>query len=225
MFSSVILSCEHAGNDVPENLRYLFKSEPNVLETHRGWDPGAWTLAQFLSTRMNAPLLGCHTTRLLIEANRSPNSTELFSSFSSVLHDAEKEKLVRDFYLPYRNQIENLIEEIAKPILHLSIHTFTPIWNGVERAVDIGILFNPERPSESNFSNRLKEALEKALPHLITKFNEPYQGTDDGVTTWLRNLLPDSAYSGIEIEVNQKYARSLHTIQSEIAQSIQTSLH
>jgi predicted N-formylglutamate amidohydrolase len=224
MFPSVILSCEHAGNKVPENLRYLFRSEPNVLETHRGWDIGAWKLAQFLSTSLNAPLLGCHTTRLLIEANRSPTSAELFSPFSSVLQDAEKEKLVRDFYLPYRNQIQNLVEQVTKPVLHLSIHSFTPVWNGVERAVDIGILFDPERPSESNFSHRLKRGLEKALPHLITKCNEPYKGTDDGVTTWLRNILPDSAYAGIEIEVNQKFALSLNTIQREIAQSIQSAL-
>lgn len=224
MFPSVILSCEHAGNEVPENLRYLFRSEPNVLETHRGWDMGAWKLAQFLSTSLNAPLVGCHTTRLLIEANRSPNSAELFSVFSSALTDTVKEKLVRDFYLPYRNQIENLIEEVAKPILHLSIHSFTPVWNGAKRTVDIGILFDPERPSESNFSHRLKEALEKALPHLITKFNEPYKGTDDGVTTWLRKLHPDEVYTGIEIEVNQKFAASLTTIQREIAQSIQSIL-
>ncbi|MEQ1586334.1 MAG: N-formylglutamate amidohydrolase [Cyclobacteriaceae bacterium] len=224
MFPSVILSCEHAGNEVPEYLFYLFRSEPSILETHRGWDIGAWKLAQFLSARLNAPLLGCHTTRLLIEANRSSNSNELFSTFSSPLTETEKEKLVRDFYLPYRNQIQNLVEEATKPVLHLSIHSFTPIWNGAERTVDIGILFDPDRPSESKYSHHLKEALEKTLPHLITKYNAPYKGTDDGITTWLRKLYPDAVYTGIEIEVNQKFASSLNIIQSEIAQSIQSTL-
>jgi predicted N-formylglutamate amidohydrolase len=224
MFRSLILSCEHAGNEVPENLACLFAAEPTVLETHRGWDLGSWKLAEFLALRLNAPLLGCHTSRLLIEANRSPNSAELFSSFSLVLTDSEKEKLVRDFYLPYRNKIQHLMEEAAKPVLHLSIHSFTPIWNGVKRSVDIGILFDPERNSETNYSLLLKRELEKNLPHLTIEYNEPYNGTDDGVTTWLRKLYPDSAYTGIEIEVNQKFASSLITIQSEMAQSIQSTL-
>jgi len=114
MFHSIILSCEHAGNAVPENLSYLFNAEPEVLETHRGWDLGAWKLAEFLSVKLNAPLVGCHITRLLVEANRSSDSTELFSSFSSILPDSEKEKLIREHYLPYRSKLQTLIEEAKK---------------------------------------------------------------------------------------------------------------
>lgn len=223
MFHSIILSCEHAGNAVPENLRYLFNAEPEVLETHRGWDLGAWKLAEFLSVKLSAQVVGCHITRLLVEANRSSDSTELFSSFSSILPDSEKEKLIREHYLPYRSKLETLIEEANKPVLHLSIHSFTPMWNGIERSVDIGILFDPQRNSESNYSHRLKQELEKQLPLLSTKYNEPYKGTDDGITTWVREFYSEETYTGIELEVNQKFAVTLNAIQNEIAKSIQST--
>jgi predicted N-formylglutamate amidohydrolase len=42
-----------------------------------------------------------------------------------------------------------MIEASKKPVLHLSIHSFTPIWSGVERKVDIGILFDPDNKSEA----------------------------------------------------------------------------
>ncbi|MDZ7645947.1 MAG: hypothetical protein U5K54_01520 [Cytophagales bacterium] len=73
MYQSVVFSCEHAGNNVLEEYAHLFQDEPAVLQTHREclWNPGAWTLAQFFASSFNAPLQGCESTRLLIEANRS----------------------------------------------------------------------------------------------------------------------------------------------------------
>jgi predicted N-formylglutamate amidohydrolase len=222
MFKSVILSCEHAGNLVPEKYTYLFDQQPEVLNTHRGWDPGAWELAQFLSKQLNLPLFGCHTTRLLIEANRSLDNPQLFSEYSSKLSESEKEKLIKNIYHPYRNQIKDLLSGAIKPILHLSIHSFTPVWNGVERPVDVGILYDPKQSLEHAFSLRLKEALETHLPNKKIKLNEPYKGTDDGFTTELRKQFPSSHYAGIEIEVNQKYARDIPSIQHKIFKAIQT---
>jgi len=224
MFKSLILSCEHAGNEVPDNLRYLFAKEKEVLNTHQGWDIGAWELAQFLSKKLSIDLYSCHTTRLLIEANRSLDSKHLFSEYSNVLSNDEKENLVSTIYKSYRDKIQQQIEKSAKPVLHLSIHSFTPIWNGVERAVDIGILFDPQRTLETNYCKQLKLALEEKLPNQSIKLNEPYKGTDDGFTTWLRKRYADKAYAGIELEVNQKYASRLPSIKREIFEAVETSL-
>jgi predicted N-formylglutamate amidohydrolase len=167
-----------------------FRMNLRFFKLTRGWDPGAWTLAQFFASSLNAPLQGCGSSRLLIEANRSEVSPELFSKFSKKLLPEQKEKLYREIYKPYRNQLQGTIEASKKPVLHLSIHSFTPIWSGVERKVDIGILFDPDNKSEAEFSHQFKDALEKHLPDLKIRFNEPYRGTDDGITTWLRNLYP-----------------------------------
>jgi len=225
MYQSVVFSCEHAGNNVPDEYAHLFQDEPEVLKTHRGWDPGAWTLAQFFSSSLNAPLQGCESTRLLIEANRSEGSPELFSMFSKKLLPEQKEKLYKEIYKPYRNQLQSTIEASKKPVLHLSIHSFTPIWNGEERMVDIGILFDPEKKSETNYSHQLKVKLEKYLPDLKIRLNEPYRGTDDGITTWLRKLYSNTVYTGIELEVNQKFASDLSKVQDQILNAIQATLN
>ncbi len=222
MFNSVILSCEHAGNLVPDHYKYLFEQDQKVLETHRGWDPGAWELAQFLSTQLNVHLHGCHVTRLLIEANRSLDSSQLFSEYSSKLSNSEKEKLIKTIYHPYRNKVREFLNAALKPVLHLSIHSFTPIWSGVERSVDIGILYDPNQALEHTFSLRLKEALETCLPGKKIKFNEPYKGTDDGFTTELRKQFALNQYAGIELEVSQKYTTDLSTIQDGILRAIKT---
>jgi predicted N-formylglutamate amidohydrolase len=221
MFNSIILSCEHAGNSVPENFKYLFDEDPGVLETHRGWDAGAWELAQFLASQLNAPLHGCDTTRLLIEANRSLDNPQLFSQYSLKLSNYEREKLIETIYHPYRSKIKEFLNIASKPVLHLSIHSFTPIWNNVERQVDVGILFDPDQPLEQTYSLRLKENLEAYLPEMKIKLNEPYKGTDDGFTTELRKQFAANQYAGIELEINQKYASDFSSIRNEIVRAIQ----
>ena len=203
-----IISCEHAGNSVPENYKSLFIGAEQVLESHRGWDPGALEVATFLSQNLNWPLYSMRVTRLLIEMNRSLENSELFSEFSSEISEEEKNALLEEYYYPYRNRIEKKILNAEKPIRHFSIHTFTPIFNQVERQVDLGLLFDPNRYSEQRTCEFMKEILEKSLPAMVIKFNEPYNGTDDGLTTSLRKKFSDDEYEGIEIEINQKYVNS-----------------
>ena len=222
---SLLLTCEHAGNKVPDEYKSHFDNQEEVLYSHRGWDPGAWRLANYLSTQLSVSLFGCLTTRLLIETNRSIESPQLFSEFAALLTEEAKEKLIREIYKPYRDQIQKEIDNQIKPILHLSIHSFTLIWNNQERKVDIGILFDPSRTSEAAFSNELKKNLQRNLTEQQIIFNEPYQGTDDGFTTWLRKQYNDDEYSGIEIEVNQKFASNLTVIESALSKSIKESIN
>lgn len=200
----LILSCEHAGNTIPPEYDYLFKDHVEVLNSHRGWDPGALECAQFLEEQLKAPLYSCLTTRMLIEVNRSLNNTQLFSDLSTPLSVIEKNKLIQQIYTPYRNLVEESISS-RLPAIHLSIHTFTPVWNGEERRVDIGLLFDPDRTCELQFCEQLQQKLETIFPKLRIKLNEPYHGKEDGFTTYLRTKFPDPVYAGIEIEVNQKF--------------------
>jgi len=121
------------------------------------------------------------------------------------LHKTDHDLILQQYYYPHRNSVEDVILKVSKPALHLSIHSFTPVLNGEIRNVDVGILFDPDRKGESGFCKQLFDGLEQALPFLVIKFNEPYKGTDDGFTTYLRTKFSDDEYLGIEIEVNQKY--------------------
>jgi len=202
---NLIVTCEHAGNQVPENYSHIFADVKDVLQSHQGWDPGALEIARFVATECSAPLFSCETTRLLIETNRSLHSHQLYSRYSRKLYETDHDFILRQYYYPHRNSVEDVIAKVSKPALHLSIHSFTPVLNGDTRNVDIGILFDPDRKGESDFCKQLFDGLEQALPFLVIKFNEPYKGTDDGFTTYLRTKFSDDEYLGIEIEVNQKY--------------------
>lgn len=200
-----IITCEHAGNLVPEEFSSLFKSYPTELNSHLGWDPGSWDIAVSLARLLKIEALGCHTTRLLIEPNRSLDSNQLFSPVTQLLPDMQKQKLINTIYLPYRNLVEEKIHQAHKPVLHLSIHTFTPVFNNQIRAVDIGLLFDPDRYREKEFCEAYIRQLNSPFPHFTVCFNEPYQGVDDGFTTYLRTRFNADQYLGIEIEVNQKF--------------------
>lgn len=212
----LVISCEHAGNQIPEKYKMLFKESDEILESHEGWDPGSWQIGNFLSDGLNAKLFGCHTSRLLIEANRSLDNAQLFSRFTHSIGEHEKHGLINSFYLPYRQQVESEITKTQDPVLHLSIHTFTPNFNGHERDVDIGLLFDPARQSEHQFCTRYQLELSQLLPSFRIQFNKPYLGIDDGFTTYFRRQFGDEKYAGIEIEVNQKFVADLDDLNQQL---------
>lgn len=51
---ALIVSCEHAVNTVPQAYRNLFAPHLELLETHRGFDLGAQSLALFLVSNLIA---------------------------------------------------------------------------------------------------------------------------------------------------------------------------
>lgn len=218
-FASAIITCEHAGNEVPKEYQSLFKGAAEILQSHRGWDPGAIELAERLTPKRKLPLFRCDVTRLLIETNRSIDHPQLFSDYSKSLPDKVKEEIKQQYYFPYRNGVESFIQSSPKPILHLSVHTFTPQLNNVKRSTDVGLLFDPSRNLESVCCYYLREKLTHALPTYQIDFNEPYAGVDDGFTTYLRTKFKDADYAGIEIEINQKFSSSDESIKISAALS------
>lgn len=200
---SLLLSCEHAGNQVPVRYRSVVENI-EILNSHRGWDPGALDIAVALSASLDLPCYTHLTTRLLVEVNRSLGHTQLFSNFSQGLGDDDKQLILDKYYFPYRQRVENSINQLPKPVAHFSIHTFTPVLDEVVRTTDIGILFDPARTFEKEIAEKLLVLLQQELPAYRIDFNEPYKGIEDGFTTYLRTRFADEAYAGIEVEVNQK---------------------
>ncbi|MCB0488418.1 MAG: N-formylglutamate amidohydrolase [Cyclobacteriaceae bacterium] len=216
----LLITCEHAGNSIPDEFRAYFVNHQKELEDHTGWDPGAWEIAKHLAKEFKVKPFSMHTSRLLIEPNRSLDHRQLFSAITNAFTPKQKQQLINTVYLPYRNQVEDRIRSSPKPVLHLSIHSFTPVLHQVTREVDIGLLFDPARNEESSFCSALRTNLEEAAPDLRHRFNEPYLGVDDGFTTYLRTRFPDKGYLGIEIEVNQRFASNPIPIAELLSKSI-----
>jgi len=205
---SVVITCEHGGYEVPKAYQYLFRDLAKILMSHEGWDPGALEIARYLTSKSNSFLFYSTTSRLLIEANRSENNKQLFSRYSQSLNGSVKKYILQKYYHTYRVPVEDHIKneiESGKEVVHFSIHTFTPQLNGKKRETDLGILFDNSRKPENRISENCIKILKDRLPDLRINANQPYAGIDDGFTTHLRKNFPSEDYSGIEIEVNQKF--------------------
>ncbi len=94
----------------------------------------------------------------------------------------------------------------GRRVVHFSMHTFTPVLDGIERQADVGLLYDPRRAGEVALCAALRRALLGRRSDLIVRMNYPYQGKADGFTTALRKNWRAVAYVGIEIEVNQKWS-------------------
>ncbi|KTD62550.1 N-formylglutamate amidohydrolase [Legionella spiritensis] len=211
----VLLSCEHAVNHVPDAYEPLFQPYHDLLNSHRGLDIGASAIADYLSESLRCALVKAQATRLLIDCNRSLRHPHCFSEITRSLSLADKETIKQQFYLPFRQQVESHIHEYIKQgrqVWHLSIHSFTPILDGQCRNADIGLLYDPKRPSERTIAKRWQQEIRHTAPPLRVRLNYPYRGTSDGFTCALRKRYSSDDYAGIEVETNQALAGKPHAL-------------
>lgn len=226
--TSIVITCEHAGADVPDEWRHLFCDAAAALSTHRGCDLGALGVVERLAAGLAAPAFLSHYTRLLVDLNRSLGVESLFSEFTRDCGANERARIVERYYLPYRTSVEKalqrLIRDSGERVLHLSIHSFTPVLDGQVRAVEVGLLFDPARLAERELCEAWRPEVERALPNDRVRFNEPYEGTADGFTTYLRTVFSDDSYAGIEIELNQARLIANHSEPIRYGAALATSL-
>jgi predicted N-formylglutamate amidohydrolase len=164
-------------------------------------------LARRLSLALNARLVFSKTTRLLVELNRTLGHPRIFSEFSRQLAEPSRCELLAKHYAPYRRAVTEEISRCVRsgPVLHLSVHSFTPVMNARTRRTDVGLLFDPARDFETRVCRAWRKTLKAALGDRTVHFNLPYRGTSDGFTVALRKQFADACYAGIELEINQKF--------------------
>ncbi|MFZ4076698.1 MAG: N-formylglutamate amidohydrolase [Legionellaceae bacterium] len=141
---AVVISVEHAVNTIPKAYQGLFSKDEAVLNTHRAVDFGAKTIAEHLASQVPCDYYEATVSRLLIDCNRSLSHPTCFSEFTKPLSADDKETLIHDYYLPFRQPIEQCIESHIKnnrQVLHLSIHSFTHELHGIQRNAAIGLLY------------------------------------------------------------------------------------
>lgn len=219
----LLLTCEHGGNKVPTRWRSSFRGFAALRDSHRGFDPGALSIARAISARLGAPLIASTTTRLLVDLNRSESNRGVFSEVTRDLPDEEREHILAAHHRPYRAAVAAAVDDLlgsgasaggvraAGPaVVHVSCHSFTPVLDGRRRALDIGLLYDPQRAVEAELCKAWRRAvhetdrsLDARGEPLRVRMNQPYRGVSDGVTRWLRTRFPDGRYAGIELEVNQ----------------------
>ena len=206
MNDGLIITCEHGGCEVPALYAPLFAGHEALLQTHRGWDPGALLLARELADARNAPLFFATTTRLLIDLNRSIGHRQLHSEITRGLPSAMRRDIAARHYQPYRDTVESKVARLiadGQRAVHVASHSFTPELGGVVRQADVAWLYDPRRPGECQLADQWLAALARHRPDLKLRRNYPYQGKGDGLTSLLRKRHSPDSYIGVELEVNQ----------------------
>jgi predicted N-formylglutamate amidohydrolase len=205
---SVLVTAEHGGNAVPADYRSLFRGRAKLLASHRGWDPGALSLAERLAAELDAPVVTATVTRLLVDLNRSPHNPRVFSEVTRPLPRSERVELLEQYHRPHWDAVRGHISRAVtrrRRVLHLAIHTFTPVLDGVMRKPDVAVLYDPRRPAEAGLVAAWVRSLVAALPSRVVRRNDPYRGAGDGLPTAMRRELAPASYMGIELEINQRH--------------------
>ena len=202
----MLVSAEHGGNRVPEAYEQWFWGQEDLLASHRGWDPGTAGLARQLAASLDGQVLIADVTRLLVDLNRSAHHPRVFSELTRSLPRAERAVLLDLWHEPHRARVADAVERLSvgdRRVLHLGVHSFTPVLGGKERQAELALLYDPSRPLELELAERWCGALRARCPGIRVRRNYPYRGRSDGLTTTLRSRFPSKLYLGIEIEVNQ----------------------
>jgi len=179
----LLFLCEHASHHIPPRFGTL-GLDPALLTSHIAWDPGALALARTLSAALHAPLVAGAVSRLVYDCNRPPEAPDAIP-VRSEMHDipgnrdlsaAERQARVDAVYRPFCAAVSAAIER-ARPAALVTVHSFTPVFFGRPRAVEIGVLHD----ADTRLADALLRRLAAAAPGRDIRRNEPY-GPQDGVT-------------------------------------------
>src|SRR5688572_24100592 len=153
--SPLFLVCEHAGRRIPRSLQSL-GLPARELERHIAYDIGAEQVARGLCERLDAPLVLQRYSRLVYDCNRPPEAAGAIPVLSELteipgnrgLSEAQKRLRVQEIYEPFHAQVGKLIDlrlKAGQRVIFITIHSFTPVFKGIARKLDVGLLFDGDR--------------------------------------------------------------------------------
>ena len=226
--ASLLLVCDHASRAFPASLRSLGLPEPATWQ-HIAWDVGAADVARALARRFDAPLVLAGYSRLIIDCNRAlTDTTSIVASSDGVtipgnmgLTPEAAAQRIRSFFEPYHAAVSAKLDEFRRRAIvpaFLSIHSFTPVMNGLQRPWHIGVLWDRDARVAVPLLERLaarkdlvvgdnlpysgrhpadytvaRHAERAGLPHVCIEVRQDLLGTPEGVEKWAAILQEELA--------------------------------
>lgn len=181
--SPYLLICDHASNYMPPELGTLGLRDTDMLR-HIAWDPGALPVALKMADMLDAALVEAGISRLAIDCNRPLDAPDLIPEISettlipgnaALTEQGRKERIALSWQ-PFHDTIEALVEERAaarRETSLVSIHSFTPVYKGIPRPWEIGIIHD----DDERLSTPLVAGL-KAARRFTVGVNQPYSPAD-----------------------------------------------
>lgn len=181
--SDYLLTADHAGRRIPRGLGTL-GLPASELDRHIAWDIGVAGLTERLSAALDATAVLQVYSRLVIDCNRGHGVESSIPTVSETteipgnrdLSPAERAARQAEIFAPYDARIRALID--ARLAAHrrtvlVAVHSFTPVFKGERRSVEVGVLYNRDRRLAAIMLDLLREEGDLAVGD-----NEPYRMND-----------------------------------------------
>jgi predicted N-formylglutamate amidohydrolase len=180
--SDFFLTADHAGGAIPRRLGDLGLPE-SERRRHIALDIGIAGVTGFLSQALSAAAVWQNYSRLVIDCNRRPeweSSIPVVSETTPIpgnvgISREEREARRHEIFEPYHTRISVLLDQrsaAGRRTVLVAMHSFTPVFKGVTRSVEVGILYNPEA-RDIRLPQIMLELL-RAEGDLAVGDNEPY---------------------------------------------------
>jgi predicted N-formylglutamate amidohydrolase len=181
--ADVLLTADHAGRAIPRSLQRLGLPD-DELERHIAWDIGIAGVTDRLSSALDATAVLQTYSRLVIDCNRDPAVPSSIPEISESTRipgntglSAEQRAARRQaIFDPYHARIRSLIDArqaAARRTVFVAMHSFTPVFKGEARAMQVGVLFN----RDARLAQIMLELL-RAEGDLTVGENAPYAVSD-----------------------------------------------
>ncbi|WGW04728.1 N-formylglutamate amidohydrolase [Tropicibacter oceani] len=203
---AVVLVCEHASAFIPPALDGLGIGDSARL-SHVAWDIGALDMARRLCARMRAPLVAGQVSRLVYDCNRPLEAPDCIPAKSEVhdvpgnrgLSDAARRARFDHIHTPFHDTVAQVLDrQIARvdgPVTLITLHSFTPVYFGQRRDLELGFLFHSRGDvAEAAVQIETRKGVMKAA------VNAPYSATD-GVTYSLQKHGDARGLPSVMVEV------------------------
>lgn len=201
----LLLTCEHASEQLPAPLRWP-ETDRRLAGTHWAFDLGARELTEELARATGSAAVLANFSRLVIDPNRPLESPTLIREeaegapveLNRGLSDDARSERIETLYRPYHEAVDRTVARSGAPTL-LSVHSFTPVYEGAARAMEVGVLFDQDEAEA--------EALGRALTRagFAVAYNAPYSGKEGLMYSVDRHARAHGRV-GLELEVRQDRA-------------------
>jgi len=176
--SKLLITAEHASMRLPSKYKWP-KSDERLVGTHWSFDLGSEEFARELTAATNSYCLLSRYSRLLCDPNRPLTSPTLYRMeaekapvlLNTYATNADLLERTRLYYEPYHEMLQTLAE-LKQIRLVLSIHSYTPNYEGLKRDVEIGVLHTIDPTLATKIQSVFKAAGYDA------RLNEPWSGKD-----------------------------------------------
>ncbi len=209
--SPILIVCDHASRVVPKALQGM-GIDGQYFEQHIGYDIGAAGVSRMLAEQLNATAVLAGFSRLVIDANRFLTAHDSIPSISDGiaikgnerLSDIDKMLRVEELFIPYHYQINQAVSNIRQhfslPLL-MSVHSYTPVFQGFERPWEIGILWE----GDDGVASMLLDYLRENTRYHVGE-NEPYHACNPiGYT--INTHAETKGYPHVLVEIRQDLIR------------------